>query len=57
MYFLIVDQYHAKFSRKQFYSVLHFKYVIYVQRTTNAILLVNFGLFGGTLSPVLFSPK
>ena len=57
MYFLVVDQYHAKFSTKQFYSVSHFKYVIYVQRTTNAILLVNFGLFGGTLSPVLFSPK
>ena len=57
MHFLVVDQYHAKFSREQFCSVSHFKYVIHVQRTTKAVLSVNFGLFGETLLPVLFSPK
>ena len=39
---LALGEYHPKFSRKQLRSVLHFKYVIYVQRNTRSYFIGKF---------------
>ena len=46
-YSFSLREYDSKFSNKQYRSVLHFKFVLYVNSNTpETILSVNFGLFG-----------
>ena len=40
--FLVVGKYHPKFSKKQFPSVLHFMYVIHVQRNPRSYFIGKF---------------
>ena len=40
--FLVVGKYHPKFSKKQFPSVLHFMYVIHVQRNIRSYFFGKF---------------
>ena len=46
---LVVGEYHPKISRKQFRVVLHFKYVIYVQRNAQSYFLSKFWSIGRKL--------